>query len=211
MWQSLTRYTTGTLKRVHSSVQRIHANNEGSLMKHLFLLMLLTLISTTAFAEPPVVATYRYNTYLSPTCWEKSTQPSPYGGVLAWANTCNESANQKWNVRGISYTWEGGWPGIQSWNPVAFENAAGQCLAVENYSSADGAKLVVTTCNYSDPNQQWVRQTNPGQYEIWYQAKFQNVRSGKCIDQGSDQPGVVLQQWKCSSNSDYHQQRFYTW
>ncbi|MBB3275971.1 MULTISPECIES: RICIN domain-containing protein [unclassified Pseudoxanthomonas] len=85
-----------------------------------------------------------------------------------------------------------------------FNNAT--CIAVENDSIANGARLVQRICDVNNPSQQWIRLTRGP--NMGDRSKFMNIRSGKCMDAPYSSNGTVLQQWDCASASYWPQQMF---
>lgn len=82
----------------------------------------------------------------------------------------------------------------------------GTCIAVEDDSMANGARIVQRPCDYSNPSQQWVRLTRD--INLLTKSKYMNVRSGKCMDAPHSTNGTVFQQWDCARSSYWAQQMF---
>lgn len=90
---------------------------------------------------------------------------------------------------------------------VAFQNFAnGTCIAVEDNSLANGARLVQRACDSRNPSQQWIRLTRDG--FIDRKSKYMNMRSGKCMDAPYASNGTVMQKWDCARASYWPQQMF---
>ncbi len=68
------------------------------------------------------------------------------------------------------------------------------CIAVENNSMANAARLVQRACNVNDTGQQWWWATRDA---MGVKSKWLNVNSGKCLDMYTN----PMQQYDCAPQS----------
>ena len=133
-----------------------------------------------------------------------SSDPDAYALQL-WDCMGYYQPNKQWRWIGVGKDGEG------DWDTFAFQNVAtNTCIAVENNSMADGARLVQATCDYTNPGQLWIRATKIGPSKpATYRTKWINVNSGKCMDAWNKDNGVKLQQWTCQFTRYWWQQEFF--
>lgn len=90
-----------------------------------------------------------------------------------------------------------------------FQNAANfTCIAVENDSLANAARIVQRQCDVNNPSQHWIMLTRADPIERGMKTKWMNGRSGKCLDIWNNDNGTVFQQYDCAKASYWPQQMF---
>jgi len=129
---------------------------------------------------------------------------------FAEGDTSNNVTLQVWGCQTDKqqwFAWLYPWtPGSQQVRVNFISRSNGTCIAVENDSLANGARIVQRACDLDNPSQQWVRLTRDPY--LYNKSKYMNVRSGKCMDAPYSSNGTVLQQWTCASASYWPQQMF---
>jgi hypothetical protein len=78
-----------------------------------------------------------------------------------------------------------------------FKNAAGQCLGIRNASTSEGAGVAIRTCDGSDTDKWEIR--GSGDFR-----RFQNKKSGKCMQTDSTSIGDRITQRTCGSTTDHY-------
>ena len=149
-------------------------------------------------------AEYHGQGFIVNTAYSKCLDFAAYdlsNNVTLQLQTCggNKTINQQWN-----FIPAGHYPNGAS--SYLFHNAANfTCAAVENDSTANGARIVQRPCDANNPSQHWIQTANavPGTKTRWM-----NGRSAKCLDAWSSNNNTVLQQYTCASSSSWPQQGY---
>lgn len=124
---------------------------------------------------------------------------APFGTLQQWSCGGSTAYNQQWNWIPM-----GSYPnGSPSYVFQNLNNAT--CIAVENDSLANAARIVERVCDFSNPSQHWIQLTRdlPGK-----ETKWMNGRSGKCLDIWNNNNGTVFQQYDCAKANIWPQQMF---
>lgn len=132
-------------------------------------------------------------------CWDFAEgDTSNYVTLQVWG--C-QADKQQWYA--TPYNWT---PGSSQFRYNFMSRSNGTCIAVENDSMANGARIVQRPCDYNNPSQQWVRLTRDN--DLRTKSKYMNARSGKCMDAPYSSNGTHFQQWDCAKASYWAQQMF---
>lgn len=76
-----------------------------------------------------------------------------------------------------------------------------KCMSVAGGSTADGARIVLATCNRSATEQIWTQENRDA--EGYY--RYRNSKSGKCVSVsggGSTAAGAAIIQWTCNGAAE---------
>lgn len=115
-----------------------------------------------------------------------------------WSCGGNYAYHQQWRFINA-----GSYPNQASY---IFQNVRnGTCVAVENDSLANAARIVQRPCDASNPSQHWIQLTRD---VLGVKTKWMNGRSAKCLDIWNNGNGTVFQQYDCAKASYWPQQMF---
>lgn len=116
-----------------------------------------------------------------------------------WTCGGNTAINQQWN-----FIPAGSYPNGAS--SYIIQNAMNYtCMAVENDTTANAARIVQRTCDATNSSQHWIQLTNG---VLGVQTRWMNGRSAKCLDIWNGSNGTVFQQYTCAGSSTWPAQGF---
>jgi len=129
---------------------------------------------------------------------------------FAGGNLSNAVTLQQWGCAGpYAHNQQWNWIGVGRYgvsDAYIFQNEQNKtCIAVENNSLANAARVVQRACDASNPSQHWIQLQRgvPGT-----RTKWMNGRSGKCLDVPFDSDGTVFQQYTCANTQYWAPQLF---
>lgn len=142
----------------------------------------VVIFTSTVFAAEPIPGTISADKFNGLCLDIEGVNKSENAQLLMW--NCKGSNNQLFTVNAIEDRFQ-----------FRLEHS-NKCLAVENGSQANNARIVQRTCNGTDLSTQWKIDGNEGNHLLIA------AHSGKCLNiKGKNEDrGAVLVQWPCQAN-----------
>lgn len=82
------------------------------------------------------------------------------------------------------------------------------CIAVENDSLENAARVVQRQCDPSNPSQHWIHIAGRSS-GVEEKSRWMNGRSAKCLDIWNNYDGTAFQQYTCAGSSNWGPQGFF--